>query len=186
MSRTTLTVRRDLAAMLSEEARKHGKPVFALANEIIEWYLWAKHHGFELSEALTCYEAFRAAKSIGMTSIPLEFFELILKTSHICNDKKAIESWRLSGFKLGRFFASMNKDIFSSLRIVDMMLMNLVEIRVMESKGEVIVTILGPKLEMDVKEFIDAYFCGIFSGLHYSVIKKDVVKGLHIYKLRKS
>jgi len=171
--------------MLSQEARRNGKPVFNLANEIIEWYLWAKNHGFEPSEALMCYESIRAARSVGTALIPLEFYDLVLRINPLRDDKRAVESWRLSGYKLGKFLSSMSKDLFYSLRVVDTIMLNFVEIKATQDRGEIVVTVLGPKIDLDIKEFLDAYFMGLFSGLNYEVVKKDVIKGLHIYRLRK-
>ena len=177
--RSSLMVNKEIAAALADEARRAGKPLFYLANDLVGLYLRAREKGFDLGDVLTTYESMMILKKTGHVMIPNSTYYTLTEGNTSAERVKEIASiWRENGHRLGKYVESMSDDPIGTLgNLLPFMFWD-INFELKLNDGENVLCLPCPNQSEEKARLILSLVEGYIEASGYSIRSSEAITGL--------
>lgn len=125
MPRTNISVDKQLAAELADEALRENKTMYALANEVLDTFLKLAKDGCEIKQLPRLWELIKMMRDQDAVPVPGDMLEEMIRKLYEVDRKWILTLARKYGEKLGLYLSTFypslvelltsNKDVFSEL-----------------------------------------------------------------------
>ena len=187
MERKTVAVDKVLAEKLSDIAKREGKTIFSLINELIKAAIDSAEMKESFMEILENHKNFNLTKDVGFTLIPLklENFSLSIVFQDKITKEKLLNQWRNWGSWLGNYIkARFPDEEFTNIKKISDTIFMSGETFEMDppndekSVNEVTIRIYGNVLGEERTQCLASAFEGIFEEFGFKTTLRDVSRGI--------
>ncbi|MCL4436197.1 MAG: hypothetical protein M1503_10460 [Thaumarchaeota archaeon] len=172
-------VNKEIAAALADEARRAGKPLFYLANDLVGLYLRAREKGFDLGDVLITYESMMILKKTGHVMIPNSTYQTLTEGSVSAERLKETGTiWRENGHRLGKYVESLSDDPIRTLgNLLPFMFWD-INFELKRNNGENILCLPCPNQSEERARLILNLVEGYMEACGYSIHSSEAITGL--------
>lgn len=174
--RATLMAKKDLAKELSNYAKKQGKPLYSLTNEIIEQFLKITNQKSTFQDALEQYEQMQLIKKTGGVIISKHILYYCLSDAYNTNRRALLEKWYRVGECISKYFASISKDPFELLQKYLNNSTSDATFEIANKDGKTSFTCVCPNTPIAYQEAISQFIEGFMHELRYKTENKEIHK----------
>ncbi len=172
-------VNKEIAAALADEARRAGKPLFYLANDLVGLYLRAREKGFDLGDVLTTYESMMILRKTGHVMIPNSTYQIFTETNVPADRLNELAPiWRENGHRLGKYVESISEDPIRTLgNLLPFMFWD-INFELKPNDGENVLCLPCPNQSEERARLILNLVEGYIEACGYSIRSSEAITGL--------
>jgi hypothetical protein len=178
-------ISKEVASALSDEAKKEGRTLFSLSNEIIEIYLQARRKNYDFKEMLNTYATIKQLKEAGYVLVPSEIFDMLVSSFPLEKRKALLQSFHESGNKLAKILEDTNLSLVTELKLLIKLLFRDLSVNVEQDRRDLLaLTIMSIDYDEIKSSIVSEFLEGFLKGYNHILIRKEMMKGLIKAKFR--
>jgi len=180
LKRKFLAARQDFVAQLHEMASRKNMTLYALVNETLEQLFRAEEMEVPLPEVVDGYSFMKLVRESGFMVVHESLLFYLLEKVLEENDSLA-DMFYKNGYWFGKYLQvrfSGQEPLGVFKKIASRFFGGVSEFRIIKNSDEVSLQCIGFRLLDSYTKLLSVFFEGVIDALGYSIIKRDVSKGI--------
>jgi len=177
--RKTLFAREDLVNRLLSIAKKQGRSLYGLVNEIFELVIRAEDQGVNLQKAFEERWILKNAQKDGFILVPEGLWYEMAEIAYLNSKDEALKKWFEAGVWLAkRYIEVETEEPFEAFkRSLKAYNWNMVEIMINEEDQKISIRIISPRMPETYANLYSTFVEGALNTFGYKIAKKEVSFG---------